>query len=148
MDIAELLAPARVVLDLKARDKANLLAALSRIAAGSAPEVSQAVVEAALTARERLGSTGLGSGFALPHARIDGLGRFVGLFARLARPIDFDAIDAKPVDLLFLLLVPAGAADHVGALAAVSRRFRDPALAARLRATRTPADAFKMLTEH
>lgn len=148
MDIAELLAPARVVLDLKARDKANLLAALSRIAAGSAPEVSQAVVEAALTARERLGSTGLGSGFALPHARIDGLGRFVGLFARLARPIDFDAIDAKPVDLLFLLLVPAGAADHVGALAAVSRRFRDRALAARLRATRTPADAFKMLTEH
>lgn len=148
MDIAELLAPARVVLDLKARDKANLLAALSRIAAGSAPEVSQAVVEAALTARERLGSTGLGSGFALPHARIDGLGRFVGLFARLARPIDFEAIDAKPVDLLFLLLVPAGAADHVGALAAVSRRFRDRALAVRLRATRTPADAFKMLTEH
>lgn len=148
MDISELLAPARVVLDVRTRDKAQLLTAISRTAAGFAPAITPAAVEAALLARERLGSTGLGAGFALPHARVEGLDQFVGLFIRLARPIDFEAIDAKPVDLLFLLLIPADVADHVGALAAVSRRFRDSSLAGQLRKAPTPAAAFKLLTEH
>jgi len=87
-----------------------------------------------LTSPEDLGSTGLGKGFALPHARIDGLPKFFGLFARLARAIDYDAIDGNPVDLVFLLLMPANAGnEHVAALAAVSRRFRDAEAASRLR---------------
>jgi nitrogen PTS system EIIA component len=148
MEIADLLAPDRVVLDLRPRDKTQLIAELARIAATHVPDAPATAIEAALSARERLGSTGLGSGFALPHARLEGLRQFVGLFARLARPIDFQAIDAKPVDLLFLLLIPAEASDHVGALAAVSRRFREPAIAGRLRKATSPAIAFGVLTEH
>jgi PTS system nitrogen regulatory IIA component len=147
MDITELIEPARVALDVRTRDKAHLITDLSRIAAGHASPLSAATVEAALLARERLGSTGLGAGFALPHARIEGLTQFLGVFVRLARPIEFDAIDGKPVDLLFLLLIPAGAVDHVGALAAVSRRFRDSSLVGRLRKAPNQAAAFSLLTE-
>ncbi len=106
MELTELIAPAGVLLDVRARDKAHLITDLSRIAAGQTPSVPPAAIEAALLARERLGSTGLGAGFALPHARVEGLARFVGLFVRLSRPIEFDAIDGRPVDLLFLLLIP------------------------------------------
>ncbi len=147
MQLADLLAPDCVVLGLRMRDKPHLLADLARLAAAHAPGVVPTAIEAALSTRERLGSTGLGAGFALPHARVDRLDRFLGVFVRLARPIDFEAIDAKPVDLLFVLLIPAGAADHVGALAAVSRRFRDAALAGRLRRAATAAEAYRMLTE-
>jgi nitrogen PTS system EIIA component len=104
-------------------------------------------VEAALLAREQLGSTGLGGGFALPHARIEGLDGFLGLFVRLAKPVDFAAIDDKPVTLVFVLLIPSeGAVAHVAALAAISRRFRDAALVASLRAVKTPAEAYGFLT--
>jgi PTS system nitrogen regulatory IIA component len=147
MDITELIAPGQVVLDVRARDKAHLITDLSRIAAGHATPIPQVTIEAALLARERLGSTGLGAGFALPHARIDGLDHFLGLFVRLARPIEFDAIDGKPVDLLFLLLIPANAADHVSALAAVSRRFRGSDLVSRLRKAPNQAVAFRLLVE-
>ncbi|WP_428485480.1 PTS sugar transporter subunit IIA [Rhodopila sp.] len=163
MDIDDFLNANRVVLGLRARDKPSLLTEAARIAAGqmagglmsngtmaggSATGISRATIEAALLAREQLGSTGLGAGFALPHARIEGLSRFLGVFIRLARPIDFDAIDGKPVDLVFLLLIPAGAADHVSALAAVSRRFRDTALVTRIREVANPATAFGLLTNH
>lgn len=147
MDIADLLAPSRVVLDIRARDKAHLITDLARLAAAQAPAVAAANIEAALLAREQLGSTGLGAGFALPHARIEGLGQWFGLFVRLTRPIEFDAIDGKPVDLLFLLLIPAGMAEHVSALAAVSRRFRDTAMVGKLRKCATPAAAYALLTE-
>src|SRR6185312_1617615 len=87
-----------------------------------------------LTQREQLGSTGLGKGFALPHARVAGLDRCFGLFARLARPIDFQAIDERPVDLVFLLLIPQDAeSEHIAALAAISRRMRDAGLLDRAR---------------
>src|SRR5262245_51497064 len=76
----------------------------------------------ALRAREQLGSTRLGEGFALPHARIEGLDRFFGMFARLSRPIQFDSVDDRPVDLVFLLLIPMAAQiEHVAALATISR---------------------------
>ncbi len=106
MDIADFLTPDRVTLNLRVRDKGHLITELTRLAASHAPAVSPATIEAALRARERLGSTGLGAGFALPHARIDGLKQFLGFLVRLARPIDFEAIDGGPVDLLFLLLIP------------------------------------------
>ena len=133
MDIGDFIAADRVVLDLRVRDKAQLLQELARRVAVSG-EVPANEILAALRSREELGSTGLGKGFALPHARIDGLTRFVGLFARLARPIDYDAIDGAPVDLVFLLLMPPEAGNNnVAALAAVSRRFRDGGTVARLR---------------
>jgi PTS system nitrogen regulatory IIA component len=147
MELTDLIAPPGVLLDVRARDKAHLITELSRIAASQTPSVAPASIEAALQARERLGSTGLGAGFALPHARVEGLARFLGLFVRLSRPIEFDAIDGKPVDLLFLLLIPSDATDHVGALAAISRRFRDRGLAGGLRKAPNQAVAYGMLTE-
>jgi len=147
MELTELIAPNRVLLDVRSRDKAHLITDLSRLAATETPSVPPATIEAALQARERLGSTGLGAGFALPHARIEGLNRFLGLFVRLSRPIEFDAIDGKPVDLLFRLLIPAGATDHVGALAAISRRFRHRGLASSLRKATNQAMAYGLLTE-
>ncbi len=147
MDIDELLSADRVMLGMRVRDKPALLAELARLAASHAPGVLPADIEAALLGRERLGSTGLGAGFALPHARLAGLGGFLGLFVRLSRPIEYDAIDGKPVDLVFLLLIPAEAMDHVAALAAVSRLFRDPAVVAQVRKASAPAAAFGALTK-
>jgi PTS system nitrogen regulatory IIA component len=145
MEIAEFIAPDRVALNLRVRDKAQLLQELARRAEPSSG-LSADTILAALRSREQLGSTGLGKGFALPHARIDGLTRFVGMLARLARPIDYDAIDGAPVDLVFLLLMPAAAGNnHVAALAAVSRRFRDANTTARLRKA-DAATAFGILT--
>jgi PTS system nitrogen regulatory IIA component len=146
MDIADFIAADRVALDLRGRDKTQLLQELAKRAAASGAGVPADVILAALRSREDLGSTGLGKGFALPHARIDGLPKFFGLFARLARPIDYDAIDGGPVDLVFLLLMPANAGnEHVAALAAVSRRFRDVDTASRLRKA-DAATALALLT--
>jgi PTS system nitrogen regulatory IIA component len=147
MDILEFLTPERVLLDVRARDKAQLIGEIGRLFARLVPGLQAEAVEAALLAREQLGSTGLGGGFALPHARIEGLDGFLGLFVRLAKPVDFAAIDDKPVTLVFVLLIPSeGAVAHVAALAAISRRFRDAALVASLRAVKTPAEAYGFLT--
>ena len=146
MEISDLLRPDRVVADLRVRDKGQLTAELSR-RAGAALQASVQAIEAALTARERLGSTGLGRGFALPHARLGAMDEFFGLFARLARPIDFEAIDGAPVDLVFLLLIPEqGANGHVAALAAISRRMRDQVFVQRLRKAAGGAEIYKLLT--
>lgn len=145
MDVADFIHDDRILLDLKVRDKAALLRDLAQRAAGGAG-VDAAAIEAALQARETLGSTGLGKGFALPHARIDGLAGFVGVYARLARPIDFQAVDGKAVDLVFALLLPANAeASHIVALAAVSRRFRDEVTLTRLRRSTSAADTLAIL---
>ena len=134
MDIADFIAPDRIVLDLRVRDKGRLLQDLSKRLEPACDGIAAETILAALISREALGSTGLGRGFALPHARIDGLTRFVGLFARLARPIEYEAIDGAPVDLVFLLLMPSNAGNQqVAALAAVSRRFREPETVSRLR---------------
>ena len=90
-----------------------------------------------LMQREKLGSTGVGGGIAIPHGKLAKLTRIVGLFARLARPIDFEALDGQPVDLLFLLLAPeAAGADHLKALARVARLLRDAEVARKLRESR------------
>src|SRR5580704_15121438 len=120
MDISDFLTADRVVLDSRPRDKSALIGDIARSFARLLPALRPQAVEAALLAREQLGSTGLGAGFALPHARIEGLETYLGLFVRLARPIDFEAIDGKPVTLIFVLLIPFETTiPHVAALAAI-----------------------------
>jgi PTS system nitrogen regulatory IIA component len=147
MDISDFLTADRVVLDVRPRDKSALIGEIARLFGRQVPALQPKSVEAALLAREQLGSTGLGAGFALPHARIEGLDTYLGLFVRLGRPLDFQAIDGKPVRLVFVLLIPAETTSHVAALAAISRRFRDPDLAARLAKAPTQAAAFELLSE-
>jgi nitrogen PTS system EIIA component len=147
MEITDFLTPDRVVLDVRSRDKPQFIAEIARIIARVVPTLKADAIETALLAREQLGSTGLGTGFALPHARIEGLDAYLGLFVRLAKPLDFDAIDGMPVRLVFVLLIPLETAvSHVAALAAISRRFRDPKLAARLLKTETSVTAYGFLT--
>ncbi len=139
MRIADLIAPAQVVAGLRVPDKPQLLAELARRSA-AATGIDVSSILTALQTREQLGSTGLGQGFALPHARIEGLTAFFGLFARLARPIDFQAIDGQPVDLVFLLLIPPNAdTEHVAALAAIARPIRDRQFVRELRQAKDAA---------
>jgi PTS system nitrogen regulatory IIA component len=134
--LADLLGPDRIIPSLRAADKAHLLAELAR-RAGAAAGGDAGSIEQALVAREALGSTGVGKGIAIPHARVPFLHRAFALFARLERPLDFAAIDGQPIDLVFLLLSPLDeGGTHLASLAAVSRRLRDPRAAAALRATR------------
>lgn len=147
MKVADLIAADRVIMPMRVGDKAQLLSELARRAARLLRSADAQVILGALQARETLGSTGCGQGIAVPHARIVGPSQMFGLFARLERPIDFDAIDGRPVDLVFLLLVPERAGnEHLAALAAVARQLRDPAVAARLRAGATPSEAYEALT--
>jgi PTS system nitrogen regulatory IIA component len=148
MEVADFLWLDHVILDLRVRDKAQLINEIARNLGRLLPHLKPVMMERALLAREQLGSTGLGAGFALPHARIEGLDSFVGLFVGLAKPIDFDAIDGKPVTLVFVLLIPfESSVSHLAALATISRRFRDTDLVTRLRAARTPSEAFGFLTD-
>ncbi|MBX9795522.1 PTS sugar transporter subunit IIA [Sphingomonas sp.] len=101
----------------------------------------------ALFAREKLGSTGFGGAIAIPHGKLEGLARPVGLFARLAEPIDFQAIDELPVDLVFVMLSPPlGGAEHLRALASVSRRLRDAGFVAKLRGAGSPDALYALWT--
>jgi nitrogen PTS system EIIA component len=147
MELDELLSADRIILDLRPRNKVELLRELSRRAAPFTDGMPAETIERALTEREQLGSTGLGKGFALPHARIDGLRDFVALCVRLARPIDFQAVDERPVDLVVVLLLPGGAENgHIQALATISRRFRDESVLLRLRRAADADAAWTMLT--
>ena len=133
-----------VVPRLRAASKKQVLQELARRAAASCGEDEHVIFEL-LIERERLGSTATGGGVAIPHARMASLDRIYGLFARLERAIDFEAIDNEPVDLVFLLLTPTSAgADHLKALARVSRLFRDQSICAKLRGA-TSADAIYAL---
>ncbi len=101
-----------------------------------------------LLAREKLGSTGVGSGIAIPHGKIKDLDRLKGYFARLDRPVEFDAVDERPVDLIFLLLAPEEAgADHLKALAKVSRLMRDKNVCKKLRGSDTSEALYALLTD-
>ncbi len=147
MTIAELLTLDRVFLDLWAADKRRLIGDLSRQAAGAAGVEASAIAEA-LNIREQLGSTGMGSGIAIPHARLAPLKRPLGLFARLRAPIDFEAIDGNRVDLVFLLLLPAQAQDdHLNALACVARRLRAEPVTVALRKAQDAEELYAVLTE-
>ncbi len=139
MTVDDILAPEEVVLGLRASAKTALLEDLARRAAQSLA-LDAATILGALVFREGLGSTGIGDGVALPHARLESVRKPFGLLARLREPLDFDAVDERPVDLVFLLLLPtADGDDHLNALACVARKLRDPDIAAALRIARDAA---------
>lgn len=116
--------------------------------AESAHNLSVNTVIDALIERETLGPTGVGHGVALPHARIEGLDQVIGLFLKLEKPLDFDAVDRQPVDLIFCLLAPVEAGvEHLKALALVSRTMRSADTCAKLRANNDPATLYTLLTE-
>lgn len=132
-DFNDLLPQDAVFHELGAGSKKALFQSVAGLA-GKLYALDQRLIADRLGERERLGSTGFGGGVAIPHGKIEGLDRVVGLFAKLAEPIEFSAIDGLPVDLVFLLLSPPDAGvDHLKALARVSRRLRDRAFVAKLR---------------
>ena len=131
--------------DLTAANKKALFQQLAAIAARLTGLPAKQIVSS-VNEREKLGSTGFGGGAAIPHGKIEGLDHVFGVFARLETPIDFQAIDGIPVDLVFLLLSPPDAgADHLKALASVSRAFRDRQVVAKLRGARSKDALFALL---
>ncbi len=133
MLVADLLAPNAVIAALKVIGKKQALHEIAARAAELSGQNERAVLDV-LVQRERLGSTAVGNGVAIPHGKLPKLDRLFGLFARLAKPIDFEALDNQPVDLIFLLLAPESAgADHLKALARIARLLRDPTIARKLR---------------
>jgi PTS system nitrogen regulatory IIA component len=133
MPLADLVAPNAILPALKVNGKKQALQELAAKAATLIGQNERAIFENLLQ-REKLGSTAVGNGIAIPHGKLAKLNRLFGLFARLDRPIDFEALDGQPVDLLFLLLAPeAAGADHLKALARVARLLRDPEMARKLR---------------
>jgi len=140
MPLTDLVAPNAVIPALKANGKKAALHELAARAAELTGQNERTIFEI-LMQREHLGSTAVGNGIAIPHGKLSRLDRLFGLFARLDKPIDFEALDGQSVDLIFLLLAPESAgADHLKALARIARLLRDPDMAAKLRASRD-ADA-------
>ena len=132
---------------LNAKSKKQVLQELSDSAAKMA-DLPQRDIFDTLLQRERLGSTGVGQGVAIPHGKLAGLNRIVGIFARLEEPIDFDAVDGDPVDLVFLLLAPEGSgADHLKALARISRFLRSPNALEKLRKAKDASAISAIFTE-
>lgn len=145
-DFSDLLLPDTVVQSVAAASKKTLLPQLAAILAG-AHDLDARTVGDVLIAREKLGSTGFGGGVAIPHGKLPGLTKVVGLFARLTQGIDFQAIDDLPVDLVFVLLSPVDAGpEHLKALARVSRRLRDRAFVAKLRGAGSRDALYALLT--
>jgi len=133
MSLTDLIAPNAVIPALKVTSKKHAIQELAAHAAQLTGQSERTVAEVLLQ-REKLGSTGVGNGIAIPHGKLAKLSKLFGLFARLERPIDFEALDGQPVDLIFLLLAPeAAGADHLKALARVARLLRDPEVAQKLR---------------
>jgi nitrogen PTS system EIIA component len=148
MDIVDLLDPRAVIPSLRTANKKQLLQEIARRAAEITGEAERAIFDVLLE-RERLGTTGVGSGIAIPHGKLGGLKRLYGLFARLETPIDFEAIDEQPVDLIFLLLAPGSAgADHLKALARISRLLRDRSVCEKLRGSDNAEALYALLTEN
>jgi nitrogen PTS system EIIA component len=147
MDIIDILQPNGVVANLRAANKRQALQELAKRAAQLVGKPERAVLEVLLE-RERLGTTGIGHGTAIPHGRMPDLPQIHALFARLEKPIDFEAIDNQPVDLIFLLLTPANSgADHLKALARISRLLRDKAMCEKLRGTDRADALYALLTD-
>ena len=147
MEISDLTSSKLVVANLKATSKKQVLQDLSR-RASDATGLNERTIFDVIMDRERLGSTGVGSGIAIPHGKLPDLDRLHGVFARLEQPVDFQAIDDRPVDLIFLLLAPESAgADHLKALAKVSRVLRDEGTCEKLRGTDTSDALYAILTE-
>lgn len=147
MEISNLLKPEAVRVLGQMTSKKRLFQELADVAAG-VYGIGAAVAVDGLQERESLGPTGVGQGIALPHARLEGIERIVGVFVRLEKPMDFDSVDRQPVDLIFTLFAPKeSGVDHLKALALISRTMRDAAVCAKLRANASPATLHAILTE-
>jgi PTS system nitrogen regulatory IIA component len=147
MNITEILTPQAVIHGLAVVSKKKLIGELALSASGFCGIDAASLFET-LWEREQLGSTGVGQGIAIPHGRVQKLGQIVGVFAQLSEPVAYEAIDDAPVDLVFLLLTPAEAgADHLKALARVSRLLRNAAICEKLRAANDAAALYAVLTE-
>jgi PTS system nitrogen regulatory IIA component len=146
MKLSDFLTPADVVIDVRASQKQPLLQELARKAAASLG-LQADYVASELLKREGLGSTGMGYGVAIPHARLPMVKRPYGIMARLKPPLDFDAIDGQPVDLVFVLLLPAPPeADQLTALALVARTLKAPETLIRLRQAKSASDVYTAMT--
>ncbi len=147
MEISDLITPESIFEKLPVTSKKQAIQELAKRAAEISAINERAIFDA-LIERERLGTTGVGNGIAIPHGKLAGLERLYGLFARLEKPIEFDSIDEQPVDLIFLLLAPECAgADHLKALARVSRLLRDRTTCEKLRGSDDPAALYALLIE-
>lgn len=147
MNLAEIISPRGVIANLRASSKKQALQELAKRAAEITSESERAIFEVLLE-RERLGTTGVGNGIAIPHGKLASLPRLYALFAKLEQPIDFDAIDEQPVDLICLLLAPQTAgADHLKALAQVSRLLRDRQVCEKLRGANSAEAIYALLIE-
>ena len=147
MPLNELISPDAVISELRVNGKKQALQELSERAAEVSGLPAREIFDSILQ-RERLGSTGVGDGIAIPHGKLVKCPRIFGVFARLERPIDFEALDGMPVDLVFLLVAPESAgADHLKALAMIARLLRNSALASQLRATRDALGLYSVLTQ-
>jgi nitrogen PTS system EIIA component len=147
MQIADLLSPEGVVLSLKSKDKKHLLQFLADRASPLVQAQGARILET-LIERERLGTTGVGQGIAIPHGRLHDIKKITGIFARLETPIEYEAVDNQPVDLVFMLMAPEGAgADHLKALARVSRLLRNQTVCEKLRKATTAEALYAILTE-
>jgi PTS system nitrogen regulatory IIA component len=146
MELSEILASGSIVACAKIASKRQLLQLLADKAADKVGVDAHKIFDT-LVAREQLGSTGLGNGIAIPHGKLEGIDGVTAVFARLAQPIDFDAVDDQPVDLVIMLLAPAGSgADHLKALARVARLMRTESVVEQLRDTRDPIKLHEVLT--
>jgi PTS system nitrogen regulatory IIA component len=147
LKMRDLIPPQAIMASLAAASKKDVLTSISNAASAITGKDALTTFDV-LWERERLGTTGVGQGIAIPHGRIAGLDKVTGFFARLAQPVPFESIDDKPVDLVFLLLAPESAgADHLQALASVSRLLRDTKLCEQLRKAKDEAAIYKLLTE-
>jgi nitrogen PTS system EIIA component len=145
MIIADFLSPSDVMVDVHAVDKAQLLRELSKRAAAST-KLDRDMVSTAILKRESLGSTGTGGGVAIPHARFSNLKKPFGILARLNKAVDFEAIDSKPVDIVFLLLLPgAGESAQLNALASVARKLRNSEITASIRRANDGAEMYRAI---
>ena len=145
MIIADLITPQSVIANFRVSSKKQALQELAKKAASLVGQPEKLVFDV-LSERERLGTTGVGLGIAIPHGKLPGLDRMTGLFARLEKPVDFEAIDNQPVDLVFLMLAPEDAgADHLKALARIARLLRDQDVAKKLRASRDAQAIYSVL---
>ena len=146
MPLIDFLAPKAVVPALKANSKKQAIQELATRAAVLTGQNGRVIADTLLQ-REKLGSTGIGQGVAIPHAKLPKLAKLFGIFARLDRAIEFESLDSQPVDLIFLLLAPEGAgADHLKALAQIARLLRDPEVAQKLRESREAEAIYAVLT--
>ena len=148
MNISDLLSPDAVLPALKAQNKKQLLLELAARANLQTRLPEKRIFET-LIERERLGTTGVGQGIAIPHGRMSGMDKITGVFAQLETAIDYEAVDGQPVDLVFMLLAPEGAgADHLKALARVSRLLRNAPTCEKLRSASSAQALYAILTDH